>query len=92
MSCCGRSRQTLKSNVKTGGSFRDMRSPRDEDRRTTPQGGPVEFEYLGDRTLIVMGRGTRQQYRFVGRGARLLADARDRVSLSMVPGLRETPR
>jgi hypothetical protein len=80
----------LRSTGKTGDSVRDMLSQRDE--RRTPQGGVVEFEYLGDRTLIVMGQGTRQQYRFVGRGARLLADPRDRVSLSMVPGLREMPR
>jgi hypothetical protein len=49
----------------------------------------IEFEYLADKTLVVMGQGSRLQYRFVGRGARLKVDARDRVSLSMVPGLRE---
>ena len=92
MSCCGRMRQMLRSTGKTSDSVRGMRSPRDEKKSAPPQGGVVEFEYLGDRTLIVMGQGTRQQYRFVGRGARLMADPRDRVSLSMVPGLRETPR
>jgi len=64
----------------------------DADKKATPQYGLVEFEYLGDRTLVVMGQGSRQQYRFVGRGARVLADGRDRVSLSMVTGLRELPR
>jgi hypothetical protein len=92
MACCGQSRQALKPAGKTVGQIRDSRTPRAEGNATAPRGGTVEFEYLGDRTLIVMGQGTRQQYSFVGRDARLLADVRDRISLSMVPGLRETPR
>jgi len=69
-----------------------MRPQRDAEKKATPRYSLVEFEYLGERTLVVMGQGTRQQYRFVGHGARVLADGRDRVSLSMVPGLRELPR
>lgn len=94
MSCCGQMRQGLKSTGRTGRSVRDARVAPDGTPRPTPppQSGPVEFEYVGDRTLVVMGQSTRQIYRFDGRGARLRVDPRDRVSLSMTPGLRETPR
>ncbi len=87
MTCCGQSRQGMRTNGKASGSVRDARPLRDRAQGTAPDSGWVEFEYLGDRTLVVMGQGTRQFYRFAGRGARLRADLRDRVSLSMTPGL-----
>jgi hypothetical protein len=37
----------------------------------------------------VTGQGTGYQYRFVGHGARLWVDARDRAPLAAVPHLRE---
>jgi hypothetical protein len=37
----------------------------------------------------VIGQGTGFQYRFVGYGARLDVDPRDRLSLAAVPSLRE---
>jgi hypothetical protein len=49
------------------------------------------FEYLGNRVLTVIGQGTGRQYRFVGHGARLTVDGRDRSSLAAVPGLRVLP-
>ena len=60
-----------------------------------PHAGPLpaastdELEYVGERTLVVMGQATRRTYRFAGRGARLFVDRRDRASLARVPGLRE---
>jgi hypothetical protein len=47
------------------------------------------FEYRGGHVLTVIGRGTGYQYRFVGFGARVSVDARDRASLAAVPHLRE---
>lgn len=49
----------------------------------------TRFEYQGGRVLTVIGQGTRNEYRFVGFGARLSVDARDRASLAAVPQLRE---
>jgi hypothetical protein len=49
----------------------------------------ARFEYRGGRSLTVIGKGTGYQYRFVGYGARLGVDPRDRASLAAVPGLRE---
>jgi hypothetical protein len=48
----------------------------------------LEFEYLGGSVLTVIGQGTGWQYRFVGHGARLGVDSRDRASLAAVPQLR----
>jgi hypothetical protein len=47
------------------------------------------FEYRGGRVLTVVGQGTGYQYRFVGFGARVSVDARDRASLAAVPYLRQ---
>ncbi len=47
------------------------------------------FEYRGGRVLTVIGQGTGYQYRFVGFGARVFVDARDRASLAVVPHLQE---
>jgi len=58
-----------------------------------PSAGPAIretlFEYRGGRVLTVIGQGTGFQYRFVGFGARVFVDARDRASLAAVPHLRE---
>lgn len=48
-----------------------------------------EFEYLGGTTMTVLGPLSGRHYRFVGHGARLAVDPRDRLSLAAVPGLRE---
>jgi hypothetical protein len=92
MTCCGRNRQALTPTNRTGGSPLATRAGRDSPPASSADMSTVELEYLGDKTLVVMGQGSRLQYRFVGRGARLKVDARDRVSLSMVPGLREVMR
>jgi hypothetical protein len=53
-----------------------------------PPSRGAEFEYLGGSVLTVIGQGTGWQYRFVGHGARLGVDYRDRASLAAVPQLR----
>jgi len=53
--------------------------------------GIPRFEYQGGRTLTVVGQGTGYRYRFVGFGARLSVDPRDRASIAAVPELREVP-
>jgi hypothetical protein len=50
---------------------------------------PVTFECVGARGITVIGQGTGYRYRFVGYGARVSVDRRDRASLAAVPGLRE---
>jgi len=89
MTCCGRNRQALTPTNRTGDSSPARRVRRDNSPASPVNISQVEFEYLADKTWVVMGQGSRLQYRFVGRGARLKVDARDRVSLSMVQGLRE---
>ncbi|HEY1261102.1 MAG TPA: hypothetical protein VGF34_17775 [Stellaceae bacterium] len=49
----------------------------------------VVFEYRGGGVLTVIGQATGRQYRFVGHGARVAIDLRDRTSLTAVPALRE---
>jgi len=39
--------------------------------------------------MTVLGPVSGRRYRFVGHGARLAVDPRDRLSLAAVPGLRE---
>ena len=89
MTCCGRNRRALTPTNRTGRSSFATGAGRDSSPASPADMSAIEFEYLADKTLVVMGQGSRLQYRFVGRGARLKVDARDRVSLSMVPGLRE---
>lgn len=77
MSCCGKKRISVSS---APVSF------------AAPAGVAVrgrDFEYLGGSVLTVTGQGTGLQYRFVGHGARVSVDARDRISLARVPHLRE---
>lgn len=47
------------------------------------------FRYEGDRTLTVTGGATGQRYVFVGPGAEVAIDIRDRASVRQVPRLRE---
>jgi hypothetical protein len=91
MSCCGGSRRTAgptnPSAANRTGNGSAHRSP------YGPSAGAIsrasEFEYQGGRVLTVIGQGTGYRYQFVGYGARLPVDARDRASLVAVPLLRE---
>jgi hypothetical protein len=83
MACCGKTRTTASR-------------PASSITNAGPLAGPATrdalFEYLGGRVLTVIGRGTGYQYRFVGFGACVSVDARDRASLAAVPQLRERRR
>jgi hypothetical protein len=93
MPCCGQKRQAQAPARSPAGNPLDRdRSPSGPHAGSSPDAGTVELEYVGERTLVVMGQATRQIYRFGGRGARLSVDRRDRASLARVPGLREVER
>jgi len=97
MPCCGQTRRAQRPIGSPAGSPPSSLMNRDRPA-IDPHAGPspgadtVEVEYVGERTLVVMGQATRQTYRFAGRGARLAVDRRDRASLARVPGLREVRR
>lgn len=82
MSCCGKKRATAVAVTVERNSF------------AAPAGAALRgqvFEYMGGSVLTVTGQGTGLQYRFVGHGARVSVDARDRASLARLPQLREIP-
>ena len=83
MPCCGKTRATASRPASSTVSVGPLARPATRD---------AVFEYLGGRVLTVIGRGTGYQYRFVGFGARVSVDARDRASLAAVPQLRELRR
>jgi hypothetical protein len=48
----------------------------------------IRYEYVGNTGLTVFGGATRQRYRFASTGAQVAVDARDGISLDIVPNLR----
>jgi hypothetical protein len=91
MSCCGKKRVAPSAATPSTASAGVNGST--YDNQVGSSAGPAtretRFEYQGGRVLTVTGQGTGYQYRFVGFGARLSVDARDRTSLAAVPQLRE---
>jgi hypothetical protein len=83
MPCCGQKR-ALQQPTPTPAARPHVQAP-------IAIGATAQFEYVGNRVLTVVGQGTGRQYRFVGNGAKLIVDGRDRTSLARVPGLREMP-
>ena len=77
MSCCGKKRSEASSST----------APSQNIAVAFMRGR--EFQYLGGGVLTVTGGGTGLSYRFVGHGARINVDVRDRASLALVPQLRE---
>jgi hypothetical protein len=55
-------------------------------------GAWIEFLYIGTRAVTVIGPVSRNQYRFVGPGARVAVDPRDAPSVDGVPNLRRVAR
>ena len=49
----------------------------------------IVLEYIGDTSLTAIGLMTGRRYHFVGPGARIVIDPRDRPSLVSVPRLRQ---
>ena len=82
MGCCGsqRQKQYVKQRV---AQTRPVPDP--------PHGGYKEvfFEYVGKTGMTVIGPISGLKYRFVGHGAILPVDPRDRASLLNVPNLRQ---
>lgn len=89
MSCCGKSRAAASEMTRPGSKPPAARVFLGPSARAVSR--PVVFEYVGARVMTVIGQWTGYQYRFIGYGARLSVDPRDRASLSAVPGLREVP-
>lgn len=88
MSCCGKKRTNIgvsnpATYIQGTQSTRFFGAAADGAQR-----GP-EFEYTGGAVLTVVGPGSGLQYRFVGHGARVSVDFRDRASFARVPVLRE---
>jgi hypothetical protein len=93
MPCCGQKRQAqTPAGSPTANPTLDRQRPAVDPHAGPSPAATVELEYVGERTLVVMGQATRRTYRFAGRGARLSVDRRDRASLARVPGLREVER
>jgi hypothetical protein len=77
MPCCGSGRASL------GHSAR-----RDDGAGPADGARTVDFVYLGNAALNVIGGATGRRYRFDGAGARLPIDRRDAPGLVAVPNLR----
>lgn len=84
MSCCGTKRTRLEPAPTA--SAPGVPAPR---AAAAGSGVACDFEYLGGSVLTVIGQGTGLPYRFVGHGARVRVDPRDRASLAAVPHLRD---
>ena len=73
MSCCGKMRQAVSPLPANAGSIgRDS----------------ATFEYVGRGALSVVGGATGRRYDFIGGGAQVRVDPRDRPSLMQVSRLR----
>ncbi len=78
MPCCGQASPLSQMSAVSGNAKR-----REQAARIT-----VNFKYTGKTGLTVMGPVTGMQYRFIGPGATLPVDARDRYGMMAVPKLR----
>ncbi len=83
MTCCGKKRAAFHETPPTRRSIEPV-----EKASIVPKPTQVDFEYLGGTVMTVVGPVTGKSYRFVGYGARVKVDPRDRLSLSSVPNLR----
>ena len=87
MSCCGEKRTQAYS---TGHTQQVSEST---GRSASPSGGeavsPVYFQYVGGRTLTVIGRCTGRRYHFDSPGAVVAVDVEDKQALAHVPTLRQ---
>lgn len=85
--CCGQKM------MRPSGAFRpDTSVQRPAASQVPAAAGPSYFEHVSAGTLVVRGPVSGKQYRFVGQGATLIIDHRDRASLKRVPHIRELRR
>ena len=87
MSCCGKKRANLPGSVPNLQSANSAR--RTSSFPAVANESTLSFEYVGGSAMTVVGPITGARYRFIGYGARVNVDPRDRLSLIAVPNLRE---
>ncbi len=85
--CCGSHRAELSKKMQAGQAPETgAQSP---DQGQPGSSTPVYFQYIGKTGITVLGRATRNLYRFDGSGATVAVDARDKWGMSFVPNLRQ---
>ncbi len=89
MSCCGRKREDLATQVAFIDRAQSARPPWRPERPAPAPRAKVTFEYTGRTAMAVIGGMTRLRYTFIKPGARVEVDAADRASLAAVPHLRQ---
>lgn len=87
MSCCGRKRQQVVSNIHVV-SYPPSGSQESAAARSPAPGGGVLFVYDGMAELVVTGSVTGRRYRFAARGARLAVAPADAPAMALLPRLR----
>lgn len=87
MSCCGKGRAKL---LQTMQSNRALEPGKRTSLENQPEGNrPIYFQYTGKTGLTVLGRKTRNRYRFDGPGAVVAIDVRDQLGMTAIPNLRQ---
>lgn len=84
--CCGQNRRAASEAAPRANRSATSRAAVGTPARAVSNA--VRFEYVGARGITVIGQATGYQYRFIGFGARVSVDPRDRASVAAVPGLR----
>jgi hypothetical protein len=87
MSCCGKQRIQFRQSGMTSNPNRSLRQ-RSQDSNTNLRYS-IRFEYTGKTSMTVIGGVSGTRYRFERPGMQIIIDPRDRISLSMVPNLKE---
>ena len=93
MSCCGKKRTQLnlsRNNQQLAESAGNRSSEMSVSSTHIMENLPsVNFQYIGNQSLTVIGPGTQKRYRFVSRDAIVAVDAQDVRALGSVPTLRK---
>jgi hypothetical protein len=87
MSCCGKGRAKLLQTIQAN----QMLEPGKQTslQNQSERHSPIYFQYIGKTGLTVLGRETRNRYRFDGPGAVVAVDVRDQLAMTAVPNLRQ---
>jgi hypothetical protein len=100
MSCCGEKRAAVVASMGTAPQLKreadGLHVPNDERQiefavvpETQSQQDVVSFELLGDASLVIVGGVTGERYHFSEHGRRVFVDARDRLHVALIAGVRE---
>ena len=87
MSCCGEKRAQLVNTPKTSLAPK-QKDETSSDHKPISSNTLTYFQYIGKKSLMVIGRETRRLYRFRRPGAVVAVDQRDQRALEKVPTLR----